>query len=230
MENSEQIIGLYYHAIAEKLSENYISNKKFRRPMDAEAYRIANEYAIEYLGNHSMDITEELAKEESNQYILERHTPTWLARKLKLVPNEPLFPQLIQALGKDQPATVSNTYSDTEDQQQEIRSRGINENALPKIPDAVKGKQIGRRNLMSDDEDMFTGVMNTTYVEENNNPDVPEKKHHHNSVFTALDEQEQITKKPNRLYQGKQKNTKKLAPPPRDFRAHLNTDTVIDTQ
>ncbi|EAX95427.1 hypothetical protein TVAG_368270 [Trichomonas vaginalis G3] len=231
MEKSESFNGLYYHAVAEKLAQNFSNNKKFRKPMDAEAYRIANEYAIEYLGNHSMSLTEEIAVSESNQYILERHNPNWVARKLKLNPTEPLFPQLVKVLGADQPATVSDTFSDSEEPQPLRNSINVSERGLPKVPEEVKGKNNGRRNLMSDDEDVFTAVMNTTYAEENLG-EPKEKKHHHQPEFTALADEEAKENKPSRLYNKKEKRGKKekLAPPPKDYRAHDMTDTIIDTQ
>ena len=234
--------GLYYHAIAEQICENYKETKKFRKPMDAPAYRLANEYAIQFLLKHRMEFTEKLAVEESSSYLMERHNPMWIARRLKLDPNEAFFNQLIHALGKDNIQLTSSSAYSTNDEFPSVQQR-----SLPKVPSDIRGKEEqsksakryreqedDRRNLQSSDSGVFTEMLNGTTTELPEPEPKIEKHHHHHHhgprpFFTALEDPTFDEKKDKaaRLYTKKKKE--KEPAPPRDWRNVPPSATHIDT-
>ena len=244
--------GFFYHEIADQLCKNYTEKHPFRRPMDAPAYRLANEFVIQFLLRHRMEISEKIANEESNSYLMERHSPTWIARRLKIDGTDSLFPQLVRVLGKAVNYQKPPSHHSNEGDLPEVQQR-----ALPKVPSEIRSQDEqqqdqkeqkkekpsrkreeddDRKNLQSSDSGVFTEMLNgttTTAVQEPSEQTRHRHRHHHGQrpYFTALENPTQYEEKDKmaRLYTKKKKA--KEPEPPKDFRQAppLSVSTHIDT-
>jgi hypothetical protein len=220
-ENDSIFRGILYDSFAEQLSKAVADSKRYRKPMDATSYRVANEYVIQFLLSHGMELTEQAARKESSSYLIERHNPKWIARKLKLEQNQALFPQLVKVLQKDKPAEpATESSNEIEEKPIKQKSRG-----LPKIPDEILSSQShetglprDKRILKSSDEEIFTDMFS------DEEPEMEEKP-----IFTVLEEDEADIKR-------KKKSSGKLRPPKKEkdqkkqyYKQAQQTETIIDT-
>ena len=241
-ESNQYEEGFFYHEIADQLCKNYQEKRKFRKPMDAPAYRLANEFVIQFLLKHRMEISEKIATEESSSYLMERHSPTWIARRLKIDPSDAIFPQLVRVLGKSVNYQRPPSHHSNEEDLPDVQQR-----ALPKVPSEIRSQdepqqkqsrrreeEDDRRNLQSSDSGVFTEMLNgttTTAVQEPSEQTRHRHHHHHGQrpYFTALENPTQYEEKDKmaRLYTKKKKD--KEPEPPKDFRQAPPLSTHIDT-
>ena len=218
-ENDSIYRGILYNSVAEQLTKAVSDNNRYRKPMDTTAFRLANEYVIQYLLSHGMELTEQAAGKESNSYLIERHNSTWVARKLKIDHNQSLFPQLVKVLHKDEPETSSTTESDNFEDQPKMKTRG-----LPKVPEEIRSRSIANeeRILQSSDEGIFTEMFSFDGQETEEGQTYRQKP-----IFTILEEDVEDKKKKttSRLYP-----PKKVKEPKRStFKNSRVTGTMIDT-
>lgn len=93
---------IYFHSIAVSINKNCSDHvKKIRTPRDNLANRIAVEYVANFMRKHKMLNAQEIGFLESGEYIQENHDTNWICRRLGLLTTRPVFPQLIDVLGRD---------------------------------------------------------------------------------------------------------------------------------
>lgn len=230
-ENDSIYRGILYNSVAEQLAKAVPDSVRYRKPMDATHYRVANEYVIQYLLSHGMELTEQTARKESSSYLIERHNPTWLARKLRLNQNQRLFPQLVEVLHKDK-HVESTTQSSNEIGEQPIRQKS---RGLPRIPDEIlssKSRETSyvrddKRILQSSDEGIFTDMFSDEEPQMKENLKHRQKKE--KPIFTILEENEADQKRKKKAYGRLYPPKKEKEPKRKEFKMSDITNTNIDT-
>ena len=103
--NGPELIELIYkRQIAKQIAhgaKTAANPNLYKKPWDTQSFRLAVEYCSHWLQKHKMDLTLETAIFESNKmFTTEKHQESYIQRVLRLEPDVPVIPQLINtALG-----------------------------------------------------------------------------------------------------------------------------------